>query len=81
MYPVGDELFMVRELAFHDAYKLIDNGEIHYLIFNLDLGLLYIYDDGKPPKCLAKTRCTIFDYRRVLKYIPLAYKFSEVLSF
>lgn len=72
---------MVKLLPFHDAYKLIDNGEIHYLIYHLDYNLLYIYDDSQPPVCLAKTKCTVYDYRRILRHVALAYKFSELLSF
>lgn len=81
MYSVGDALFMVKLLSFHDAYKLIDNHEIHYLIYHLDYEMLYIYDDSQPPKCIAKTKCNLFDYRRILKYVPFAYKYSELLSF
>lgn len=81
MYPVGDELFMVKEFPFHEAYKLIDNGEIHYLVYNLDCRMLYIYDDSSPCKCLAKTKCEIGDYRRILKHVPLTYKFSDTLPF
>ena len=72
-----------RLLLFHDAYKLLSDGCVHYVSMRetniVGDYKLYIFDDSN--KYEAETTCTFADYRMILKMIPTVYRYTELLPF
>ena len=68
---------------FHDAFKLLSDGCVHYVSFResnmVNVYKLYIFDDSNKYEC--ETICTFSDYRMILKMIPTVYRYSEMLPF
>ncbi len=70
-------------LQFHDAYKLITNGCVHYCSMCPTIyGGLYdlvIYNGDL--KYICETQCTIPTYRTLMKNIDTLYHYKEFLPF
>lgn len=72
-----------KVLQFHDAYKVITDGCVHYCSMRSTLyGGLYelvIFDDDN--KYLCETLCTLPTYKHLMHSVRTLYHYKEFLPF
>lgn len=72
-----------RVKPFHDAYRLLSDGCVHFVSLRETSNplnyILYVFDDSL--KYELETFCTLGDYRMVLKSLPAVYHYKEFLPF